>query len=418
MRRAEELRSQRAVFAAILGAVTLGLLAWPLAGTVLFPDGPSSKVLAIAKAQQKELQVEAASGALAEVEDLALAEAATEVVSEEKSEGGGGAGEVSESWAEVAAEGASDPSASPESLAVSIWGEGGYASRTQDCPGLPESIDLKRGAPPKPVRETIEIQLLNASEGRVLYREMLQELSCVFITQECAVPEAPHGQRLMGKLGLSADDEQGVEDYRRRVANLPSFTEGSLGTCAIVGNSDKMLKKKDGAAIDAHDTVFRHNTPIKGYEQHVGRKSSIVYVKNNYKKGGKSGLDKSQSVGMGDAELAYALLMDLGKVDPSFTVDGTPVFLRGGGAIPLARMRRDLYRALNAPRGKHASGGFARPMNLLASRLCTRVDLYGFSDDGGGKYFNKEKKVQSAHLMPFELWSYRYLQSQGKLCVY
>ena len=55
---------------------------------------------------------------------------------------------------------------------------------------------------------------------------------------------------------------------------------------------------------------------------------------------------------------------------------------------------------------------------MLACRLCTRVDIYGFSGDMGGKYFARSVKVRPAHEMMFEHWTYRYLESQGKLCVY
>jgi hypothetical protein len=36
----------------------------------------------------------------------------------------------------------------------------------------------------------------------------------------------------------------------------------------------------------------------------------------------------------------------------------------------------------------------------------------------GGKYFAKSMTVRPAHEMAFEHWTYRFLQSQGKLCVY
>jgi hypothetical protein len=43
---------------------------------------------------------------------------------------------------------------------------------------------------------------------------------------------------------------------------------------------------------------------------------------------------------------------------------------------------------------QHPSGGFARPINMLASKLCTRVDLYGFSGNMGGKYWARADKVR------------------------
>eukprot|EP00899_Mesostigma_viride_P014898 jgi/Mesvir1/23409/Mv21101-RA.1 len=46
-------------------------------------------------------------------------------------------------------------------------------------------------------------------------------------------------------------------------------------TCAIVGNSGALLLKEYGREIDAHDMVYRFNqAPTKGYELHVGARSS------------------------------------------------------------------------------------------------------------------------------------------------
>jgi hypothetical protein len=64
---------------------------------------------------------------------------------------------------------------------------------------------------------------------------------------------------------------------------FPHIPQGSLGSCAVVANSDNLLKGKRGAEIDAHDSVFRHNTPVVGYEEAVGTKTTITYVKGNYK---------------------------------------------------------------------------------------------------------------------------------------
>jgi hypothetical protein len=37
-----------------------------------------------------------------------------------------------------------------------------------------------------------------------------------------------------------------------------------------------------GKDIDSHDTVMRYNTPIKGYEQHVGTKTALLWSKSKY----------------------------------------------------------------------------------------------------------------------------------------
>jgi len=37
-----------------------------------------------------------------------------------------------------------------------------------------------------------------------------------------------------------------------------------------------------GKDIDSHDTVMRYNTPIKGYEEHVGTKTALLWSKSKY----------------------------------------------------------------------------------------------------------------------------------------
>ncbi|KAK3272817.1 hypothetical protein CYMTET_18909 [Cymbomonas tetramitiformis] len=47
-------------------------------------------------------------------------------------------------------------------------------------------------------------------------------------------------------------------------------------TCAVVGNSGTLLDSQYGASIDKHDVVIRMNqAPTKGYEPHVGRKTTF-----------------------------------------------------------------------------------------------------------------------------------------------
>jgi hypothetical protein len=65
-----------------------------------------------------------------------------------------------------------------------------------------------------------------------------------------------------------------------------------------------------------------------------------------------------------------------------------------------------------------ASGGFKLAGDILASGLCTRVDLYGYSSEGAGKYFNLGKTMSSIHLMGLENFIYRVAQEQEMMCVY
>ena len=50
-------------------------------------------------------------------------------------------------------------------------------------------------------------------------------------------------------------------------------------TCAVVGSSPELLLYKDGAAIDAHDAVFRANLAVtSGFEEYVGRRTTVRVI--------------------------------------------------------------------------------------------------------------------------------------------
>lgn len=61
--------------------------------------------------------------------------------------------------------------------------------------------------------------------------------------------------------------------------NIPDHADGSLGTCAIVGNADNLSGKGWGRQIDAHDFVVRYNVEVKGFEKDVGHKKDGIWTK-------------------------------------------------------------------------------------------------------------------------------------------
>jgi len=70
---------------------------------------------------------------------------------------------------------------------------------------------------------------------------------------------------------------------------------------------------------------------------------------------------------------------------------------------------------------KRPTTGFKRVLGLIGSKLCSRVDLYGWSS-GGGKYFSQREYVLAMHMLPAEHFAFRLLQSgrlpEYNVCIY
>lgn len=66
------------------------------------------------------------------------------------------------------------------------------------------------------------------------------------------------------------------EDLKSVLPESDPFATKPWGSCAIVGNSGKLLTHTHGKEIDSHDTVIRFNAaPTRNFEAHVGSKTTI-----------------------------------------------------------------------------------------------------------------------------------------------
>lgn len=281
------------------------------------------------------------------------------------------------------------------------------------CPGSPTTKGIGTGGPRQNkavIQEILEklgdgwvpestsdVRLIKS--GKFKYTK----IECPFLTRDCASVTTHTGKQAAAKM------KQSGARWNATAQNFLDLKPGSLGSCALIGNSENMLKYEWGPAIDAHDTVIRHNTPVGKYAKHVGKKATIVWVKGRYKGGGSA-----------KASLAYLVPKNVDELPKNFKKNGKPIIIRGIGAKPLDKTKRLLYHLQGANlRRKHPTGGYSRPLNVIASGLCTRVDLYGFgSRNSSGKYFKKSAKVRPAHMMAYEHWTFRYMMHKGKVCVY
>jgi len=85
-----------------------------------------------------------------------------------------------------------------------------------------------------------------------------------------------------------------------------------------------------------------------------------------------------------------------------------------------------MYRLMTKPIGQKPRGptsGFSAALSIIFSGFCSRIDLYGFSSDGGPEYFkasgNTEMKIH--HSVELESWIFHYLMKhygQLNMCVY
>ena len=259
-------------------------------------------------------------------------------------------------------------------------------------------------------------------ERDYLYRYIYQAMGTppgVFCNDPENCPKAPppgeDGKPYIGKdpcmfltqLEECQDDiERGLGAKKVDAKSLPpGLGLGSLGSCAFVATGDSVLQAEYGPAIDAHDSVIRYNTPIKGFEKHVGKKATLLWTKDKYQSEAKPTLGY------------FTTKMKLpkgAKVYDSHVYRNTRL-LRG--------VRNHLVNYWLQQRGikdGKPAAGLMRAMMLVKSGLCTSVDLYGFSTRPGyrgGKYFAKSAIVTKGHTIDFDGWVLSAMVDIGYLCV-
>eukprot|EP00238_Polyblepharides_amylifera_P014991 CAMPEP_0196581976 /NCGR_PEP_ID=MMETSP1081-20130531/36768_1 /TAXON_ID=36882 /ORGANISM="Pyramimonas amylifera, Strain CCMP720" /LENGTH=539 /DNA_ID=CAMNT_0041902409 /DNA_START=194 /DNA_END=1813 /DNA_ORIENTATION=+ len=175
---------------------------------------------------------------------------------------------------------------------------------------------------------------------------------------------------------------------------------GSWGSCAFVATGETVLVGKFGEDIDSHDTVIRYNTPIRGYEQYVGKTAALMWSKSKY------GTEIRPSKG-------YIASKVPGQ---------SPLYHPAIGNLRIFRdqVYRMWFQARKIKEGK-AAAGFARAVGLVKSGMCTSVSLYGFHTKpsrGGGKYFDRKAVVTQGHTIDWDGWLLKAMMDLGYLCVY
>jgi hypothetical protein len=82
-----------------------------------------------------------------------------------------------------------------------------------------------------------------------------------------------------------------------------------------------------------------------------------------------------------------------------------------------------LHKASHPGYGNHLrltpTTGFRLFTALLSSNICSRIDLYGFSAEGGAKYHSPRATLGNEHIAGLEHWLYRLsMQELMRVCPY
>ncbi|KAK3271123.1 hypothetical protein CYMTET_20508 [Cymbomonas tetramitiformis] len=298
-----------------------------------------------------------------------------------------------------------------------IWLKERLSNNAEDTMGtkLAAKFDKRHGpislAPPRLCYTAVSGKKVLPASARVARppsnstaQEMLTMLGrsrpCMYFTQQCArrhkdasALNDPLRKEILQYVELffpgATLSEAGLNGA---ISELISMEPGSLGTCAVVGTADNLLRVKRGAEIDAHDFVVRFNTPIKGFEKAVGKKVDGLWTKATYASGPNRGIQ---------LPTRYHVSPKDRTLKP---INGIPVLPYGPSVKPWRAVANSIYELYksekNMVKGK-PTGGWARVMALIDSGLCTRLDIYGFSA-GGGKYFARSSLVKQVHVINVE----------------
>jgi len=198
---------------------------------------------------------------------------------------------------------------------------------------------------------------------------------------------------------------------------FPDLKPGSLGSCAVVAVGDNMLHQGRGWQIDAHDTVWRYNSPMNNFKRDIGKKSDVIYWK--MRKDEKDYGQEDQTAGSYYMWKEPVKFWEFGKKSDwqSRTFRGKPLLWPNGVAMRFGQIYRE-YKEENRVTTGTPAGGFKFALDVLASGLCKRIDLYGFTARGSAKYFKRESYMKPRHISGLEHWVYREAQSQGLVCIY
>ena len=246
---------------------------------------------------------------------------------------------------------------------------------------------------------------------------------CPFESKNCIKPNTRYNRFIEKRFQLLTREIE-YDEWSK----LPNISSGSWGSCALIGLADTMLKSRKGREIDAHDTVIRlGELPLRGYEAHIGTKTDITWARRRAKMSqqGKIAQDRRHVklyIGHDNGVPDMPLLKVFDYVlEKSVTKDLN--FSKGFASYFYELFEDKNWKKWNTGKKKKRapSTGFRDALLLIFSGFCKRTDLYGFSYNCGGAYYNTKHHMQILHNCEMESWILHYLMKEHQelgACVY
>ncbi|KAK3262106.1 hypothetical protein CYMTET_29024 [Cymbomonas tetramitiformis] len=203
---------------------------------------------------------------------------------------------------------------------------------------------------------------------------------------------------------------------------LPSIEKGRWGSCAYVALGDNLLKNERGAEIDNHDLVIRlGHAPLGKWSKFVGKKTDVVVSRGASTRMQKKDVQDNIKFYIG-ASPVY--LKDL-KALKHWVSDYDPIKVGDVGENMSPRVfPGQIYQQMTSPLAAKPRGpttGFIMIIQFLMAQYCKRLDLYGFSSNGGPPYYGEGASMKIHHSCELESWSLHYLMKNKpklNMCVH
>jgi len=234
---------------------------------------------------------------------------------------------------------------------------------------------------------------------------------CPFYVQSCITPETQYSY--MSRLGERRKTVS-VDEWN----SLPDIEKGGWGSCAFVGLADTLLTGKQGFEIDNHDVVIRlGELPKKNYEVYVGTRTDVIWIRRSAKmapRGTVSDEHKKRRLYIGhnngntDVPVLeiFAHRIRKNRTYGKYSKDNA------SPAQLLYERFEDIKWSKSTTKKRNPSSGFKDALLLISSRFCSRLDLYGFSTNCGGAYYNVGHVMQLTHNCELESWFLHYIMQQ------